>query len=172
LFSLVLAVVACDDPSEPASEVFTPVPTPGTDAAAIRAIDVTQLPEVRSTLTRLSGASVAEGEVQYGDVTSDGREEAIVPVSSGGTLGNISYLVFSEKGGAAQLILTRDLEPDSIGGLTMYVEDGVLVEYTGEYGPEDPLCCPTVLRRATFRWDGSKLQQASEERIPAGQQKE
>ena len=54
------------------------------------------------------------------------------------------------------------------------IEDGKLVEYSGEYGPQDPNCCPSVLRKTYFRWDGRKLQVEKEEKVPnpAGQKKE
>ena len=43
----------------------------------------------------------------------------------------------------------------------------VLVETAAEYGDEDPFCCPTVLRRTTFRWDGSQLQVEREQKTQA-----
>ena len=42
----------------------------------------------------------------------------------------------------------------------------VLVETGAEYSAEDPFCSPTVLRRTTFRWDGSQLQVEREDKTP------
>jgi hypothetical protein len=86
-------------------------------------------------------------------------------------VGNIAYLVFTLKHDAqldsATVILTRRLEQSSAGGLRMAVETStgraVLVETAAVYGDEDPFCCPSVLRRTTFRWDGSQLQVEREE---------
>jgi hypothetical protein len=135
------------------------------DTAAIRMVDLTQAPEVTTAVQRVGSGGVNARGIDYADVTGDDREEAIVPVESGGTLGNVAYLVFTMKSGAPELVLTR-VKDRSAAGLRMSVEDGKLVETTAEYGPEDPLCCPTVMRQTTFRWDGSLLQVEREERVP------
>jgi hypothetical protein len=126
---------------------------------------------VEKLLRQLGSGSVEGREIVYADLTDDGREEAIVPVASGGTVGNIAYLVFSLKDKAPTVILTRRLERGSAGGLKMAVDTSsgraVLVETGAEYSAEDPLCCPTMLRRTTFRWDGTQLQVEREEKTPA-----
>jgi hypothetical protein len=35
----------------------------------------------------------------------------------------------------------------------------------GEFGPEDPLCCPSMLHETTFRWDGTAFAIAHEEHV-------
>jgi len=109
--------------------------------------------------------------VLYVDLTGDGLEEAIVPITSNGTAGNIAYLVLTLKKDVPSVILTRRLERGSAGGLKMAVDMNsgrpVLTETAAEYGDEDPFCCPSVLRRTTFRWDGALLQVAREEKTPA-----
>jgi hypothetical protein len=87
----------------------------------------------------------------------------VVPITSGGTLGNIAYVVLTLRSGKAQQILTRRLDRGSAGGLMMSLQDGKLVETTAVYGAEDPLCCPSTLKLTTFRWDGSQLQVEREE---------
>jgi hypothetical protein len=132
-------------------------------------VNVAQMPEVQTLLRQLgAGTSVDTTAVVYVDVTGDRREEAAVPIDSGGTLGNVAYAVLTLRSGAPALILTRTL--DSVSGITMFVEDGRLIETRGEFGPEDPFCCPSRLRRTTFRWDGSMLQVEGEEIVanPAG----
>jgi hypothetical protein len=127
--------------------------------------------DVKAQIARIGGGSVAENEIAYADLTGDLREEAIVPITSGGTMGNISYLIFTPSADGARLLLTRNMDPKSVSGLSMTVENGALVEYVGEYGPEDPMCCPSVLRRTTFKWDGSSLQVSREEKVPKASQK-
>ena len=116
-------------------------------------------------LSQSGSGRLEPGTVVYGDVTGDRREDALVPIASGGTLGNTAYLVFVPNAGNAGLVLTRTVDRSSAGGLKMTIEDGVLVETTAVYGNEDPLCCPSGLRRTTFRWDGSRLQVAREEQV-------
>src|SRR5690606_12658276 len=106
---------------------------------------------------------VAEEAVTFADLTGDEREEAIVPVTSDGTLGNIAYLVFTLDDGAPRDILTRTMDRTTASGIVMDVENGILTETVGIYGAEDPLCCPSELRLTTFRWDGNELQVEREE---------
>ena len=139
-------------------------PTPA-DAAAIRTTDFAAQPAVKTLLAQVGG-ELDPRAIEYTDLTGDGREEAVVPVSSGGTLGNLAYVVFTLRNGAPTVVLTRTIDKTSRSGLKMEMEDGRLVELVGEYGPEDPLCCPTYLRKTYFRWDGSSLQVEREEKAP------
>ena len=132
------------------------------DASAIRGLDLAGLAATRTLLDQLGSGAVEGDSVLYADLTGDRREEAIVPVSSQGTLGNIAYLVFRLDSGKPEVVLTRTVDKSSASGLQMTTEDGVLLETRGVYGPEDPFCCPSQLRKTTFRWDGSRLQVAGE----------
>ena len=107
----------------------------------------------------------------YADLTGDQREEAVVPITSGGTQGNVAYVVFTMKGNTPTLILTRTLDRSSAGGLRMALDEGRLGEAGAESGPEDPFCCPSTLRRTSFRWDGSQLQVEREDKLQVGGQK-
>jgi hypothetical protein len=134
------------------------------DAAAIQRVDFTTQPDVQRLTTQVAG-SVEPRDILFSDLTGDGRDEAVVPVSSGGTAGNLAFLVFTMRSGQPLLVLTRTLDRGSAGGIEPMVEDGRLFELAPEYGPSDPFCCPSVLKRTVFRWDGSMLQVAGEERI-------
>ena len=154
-------IVACSSGDNGKSNA-TPSPA---DAAAIRGTDFAAQPALKTLLGQVGG-EIDPRAIEYTDLTGDGREEAVVPVSSGGTLGNLAYLVFTLRGGAPSVVLTRTIDKTSRSGLKMEMEDGRLVELVGEYGPEDPLCCPTYLRKTYFRWDGSALQVEREEKGP------
>ncbi len=117
-------------------------------------------------LGQLGGGALVPADILYADLTGDRREEAVVPISSHGTLGNIAYLVFTMVDDEPTPVLRRTLDRGSAaGGLVVAVTDGTLVETAGEFGPEDPFCCPSGLRRTYFRWDGSFLQVEREERL-------
>ena len=164
----VLLAVACGSGDDGVDATATPSvqPTP-TDATAIRDIDFAQDDTALITIAQLGSGSVVPPDILYADLTGDGREEAIVPISSEGTLGNIAYVVFTKSNGATTPILRRVLDRGSAaGGLVMAVTDGELVETIGEFGPDDAFCCPSFLRRTHFRWDGSVLQVEREERLP------
>ena len=166
-----MLALACGSGDNGTPEDETPPPS---DAAAIRGVDFTQNAELQTLLRQLGGGSLDQRAIIYGDVTGDRREEAAVPVDSGGSLGNVAYAVFTLRAGTPSLILSRTLDRSSGGGLVMAIEDGRLVETSGQFGPEDPFCCPSQLRKTSFRWDGSRLQVEREETIanPAGRPKQ
>jgi hypothetical protein len=146
---------------------------PPANATAIRQTDLNQVPEVQTLMRQVGGGQIDSREVIYADLTGDRREEAIAPLSSGGTLGNIAYAVLTLRSDTPTIILTRTASGGS--GLVMQLnEDGRLIETAAQYGPEDPFCCPSQLRKTSFRWDGSRLQVEREEVIanPAGRPKQ
>ena len=144
--------------------------TPPPDANAIRQVELSKDPAIAALMARLGGGTPARDDVVYADLTGDLREEAIVPIASGGTLGNIAYVVLTLRDGTTASVLDRTTDRNSAGGLKVAVEDGRLIETSGEFGPEDPFCCPSVLRKTYFRWDGSKLRVDREEKVasPSG----
>ena len=163
--SLLLGL-ACGTPAEEApSGPPTPVPTPR-DFAAIRDVDVASLPDTASLLQRLGSGRVAGEGVLYADLTGDRRDEAIVPISADGTLGNVAYLVYTLKSGRPVLVLTRTMDRTTASGLVMDLDEfGALTETVGVYAAEDAFCCPSQLRLTTFRWDGAALQVAGEQKV-------
>jgi hypothetical protein len=126
----------------------------------------------RDLLRQLATGNVDQRAVIYADLTGDLKEEAVVPITSGGSLGNIAYVVFRLDSGAPTPILTRTVDRTTPSGIKMSVEDGTLMETAGVYGNEDPLCCPSELRKTTFHWDGSRLQVEREvkEKQPSAKQ--
>jgi len=162
--SLVLAAACGSGDEEEPEGTPTPIPTPA-DFAAIRDVDFASLPETLDQLQRLGSGSVATDEVFYEDLTGDLREDAVVPITSNGTLGNVAYLIFTLRSGVPELILTRTMDGTTASGLVMGMDDfGALTETVGLYANEDPLCCPSQLRLTTFRWDGSALQVDGEQK--------
>jgi hypothetical protein len=138
---------------------------------AIHSIDFAQVAAL-TALQAQTGGEIDTRSVLYADLTGDGRDDAVVPIASGGTLGNLAFLVLTMKGGNPTAILTAVRDRASPGGIAMSIEDGKLVKTIGKYGPEDPRCCPSVLVKTTYRWDGSALQVESEREVsqPSGKQ--
>jgi hypothetical protein len=160
--------LACAPSSTPDA---TPTPQP---SQTIRLVNFNTDPAVQNVVRQIGSGDVAVPEIVFADLTGDGAEEAIVPITSSGTVGNIAYIVLTSKRGSpgeTSVILTRRLERGSAGGLRMTVDAAggypALVETGAEYGPDDPFCCPTMLRRTTFRWDGSQLQVEREDKTQA-----
>jgi hypothetical protein len=163
--ALVFLISACGGSGqEPAA---TPSdPTPPADAQAIRGLDFENASAVQSLARQFGAVQIDHDAVIYADLTMDQREEAVVPIATGGTQGNVAYVVLTLRGGALDAILTRTVDRTTRSGLKMTVEDRLLIETVGVYGPEDALCCPTQLRRTYFRWDGRQLQVEREETVP------
>jgi hypothetical protein len=165
LFLVSLFVFACGTETKQPDPNATEPPPPS-DAAAIRTIDLSKAPAVESVMRQFGAVEIDRDAVIYADLTQDRREEAVVPIATGGTQGNVAYVVLTLRSGAPREILTRTVDRTTRSGLKMSVEDGTLIETVGEYGPEDPLCCPTRLRLTYFRWDGSTLQVEREDTVP------
>ncbi len=139
--------------TRPASPAATPPPrqTPSVD---IREIDIEALPEVESAIEE-TGGLFAQTDVTYTDLTEDGFDEAIAPIASGGTLGNIGFFVITMNGADPDVLL-REFPADA-GGVAVAVEDGKLVMIQPVPGLDDPECCPSSLRRTTYGWNGTAL---------------
>lgn len=160
----VLSVACGSGAEEEPDGTPTPEPTPS-DYAAIRELDFESLPGTQELLQRLGSGVPALDQVLFEDLTGDMREEAIVPITSDGTLGNIAYLVYTLESGEPAVILSRTMDRTTASGLVMSIDDfGALTETAGVYANEDPLCCPSQLRLTTFQWDGSVLQVAGEQK--------
>jgi hypothetical protein len=141
-----------DEPESTPSPMLEPTAT-AEAASDISGVDFSQVPAVESLLED-SGGHLLPEEIILADLTGDGADEAVVPISSGGSGGDIAYAVFGDRGGELEELL--QVKPEA-GRVTATVEDGVLVETQPIYAPEDPLCCPSQLRRTYYRWDGEEL---------------
>ena len=131
-----------------------PATTGATTSIGIRQIDVKSVPDVKKAVTD-SGGQINAASVVYADVTGDGIDEAIVPVSSGGTMGDIGFLVLSPAGDATKTLLKEF--PADQRGLSVALDAGKIVMTQPVPGPDDPNCCPSMLRRTTYAWNGAAL---------------
>jgi hypothetical protein len=103
--------------------------------------------------------------VIYADVTGDGNEEAVVPVSLDGKESIVGFVVVTMIGGRPKGILSELLR-DRRSRLTVKVEGGKVVETQSAPGPDDPECCPGTLNVTTYAWNGSALMVESVDTIP------
>ncbi len=135
-------------------------------SASIRTEDLEHSAPVQQALSA-TGGEYMQSEVIYGDLTGDGAEEAVVPISSGGTLGDIAYVVLTPSVAGVTQIFASPQDAQSEGGVSVSVEGGKLVETRPVYGPTDPNCCPSQLKTTTYAWDGSKFAQESTSTSPS-----
>lgn len=122
--------------------------------------------------------SVTLGPIDYGDVTGDGIEEAIVTLYAerGGTESSQDVYIYSSRGEAPALLWKFATGDRADGGRRrISAENGELVvELYGVgavigkdlYDTEDvPDCCPEHFTRTKYKWVGSKFQQDGPEEV-------
>lgn len=135
-----------------ATAIATPTGPSPTPAPDIREQDFAQLPAV-SDFIATSGGEVATNLVTYVDLTGDGVDDAVVPISSGGEGGELAVFVF----GYGPDGLSELLRVIPENGLKDNVVDGKLTITEPVFAPGDPMCCPSQLRVTTYGWNGSDL---------------
>lgn len=128
----------------------------------IQEIDLTKIPEIVAFADVTSGR-IATKTAQFADLTGDGRDEVLVSVASGGTFGNYGYFVVTLDDGWPEVIREVTAKPSSRHGLTVEILDGSILETSRVYEPDDPNCCPSLLKRTYYEWDGQGFQMKSTE---------
>lgn len=172
LVSLAALVVACDDGGaggEPTAE-----PSPGTTEEATATVPPNGVTDIRQAdlmtqpgivdFVSTSGGAIEAARIVYLDLTEDGAEEAVLPISSGGEGGDIAVFVYGYQDGQLTELL-RVLPDDN--SLRAETADGTLTIVQPVFDEGDPLCCPSQLRRTVYQWDGTALSVASDETVPA-----
>jgi hypothetical protein len=110
--------------------------------------------------------------VVYGDVTGDGREDALVVV--GGITGGsaVPHYVFAYADGPRRLWAFETGDRAAGGLKDVYARDGMLVvelfgqdklptrpeTLTADDGTGTPACCPTRFTRSRYGWNGRRFE--------------
>ena len=129
-------------------------------AAASAKPDICQRATVQQELVdigRLSAEDVALGAVvtivRCGDVTDDGRTDALFAIASGGTAGNTRFGVFegdSDGTPGALVLYKRGYKV----GLARR-NDRSFEVLQPHYARNDPNCCPSSFRMRRYTWFGN-----------------
>jgi hypothetical protein len=121
--------------------------------------------------------AVDVGLIEYGDVTGDGREEALVVLYAevGGTSSSSDVFIYTLKNAKPVLLWKFATGDRAEGGLRrIYAKNGQLVvELAGKnkiiggdlYAPDGTstgACCPTVFTRTKYRWVRGRFRQSGE----------
>jgi len=145
--------MGCRD-SEKGAGSDTPKPSTTSAAATsspsidIRAVDLANQPDVRDFAQRLSG-EVAPEEVVYADLTGDGRDEAVVPISSGGTQGDVGFIVVGYLDGKLKALFS---DAPAGGEVRVAVTDGRLVVTLPVYTEGDTSGFPSNIKNVYYAW--------------------
>jgi hypothetical protein len=88
----------------------------------------------------------------YVDMDGDKIEEAAFPLFSGGTAGNLSFLVYKQASPAPKLVAW-----DTGYKLGLKLEQGKLVAGSALYAGWEPNCCPSGFSYITYTLENNKL---------------
>jgi hypothetical protein len=95
--------------------------------------------------------------ILYVDMDGDGVEEAAITFYSGGTAGNIGFVVYKYATPAPRFV-------DAASGykLLLLIQQGKLVAKNALYGPFDPNCCPAGFSYTTYVLKNNTLSTVAE----------
>jgi hypothetical protein len=182
-YSLTSQSTASPSPSVP-QYIPSPVASPKSITnSPIRSIDFNNvtypdLPDYSSSKAKHVTLKAGQGRpsyINYGDITGDGVEEAMVVLSVENRGSAIPYYVyvFTEENRKPKLLWDFETGDRADGGLRqVYAENGQLViELFGKdrvvggelYRGDEGLCCPSSFTRTHYRWTGKNFQQISKE---------
>ena len=95
--------------------------------------------------------------ILYGDISGDGREEAVIPLFSGGTAGIVGYLVYRDIDG--QPVLMTGLPGYKVNAT---IANGELRVSQPLYGANDANCCPSGVEETAYHLQGDRLARVRE----------
>ena len=98
-----------------------------------------------------SGALFVAPRPVFGDLTGDGRADAVVPVLTGGAAGAVAVYVFSTDG-ASDGPLRVVYRNQSLYRAGVALQPGALVLRLPRYARGDRLCCPAKVLERTYAW--------------------
>jgi hypothetical protein len=90
--------------------------------------------------------------VRCGDVTGDGRADAVFTVFSGGTAGDTRFGVV-RAGSEDGLVLYKQAYKVGIARVNSRAFEILQPHYAGD----DPNCCPSSFRKTRYSWTGSRF---------------
>jgi hypothetical protein len=121
-------------------------------------------PKTSAGVKRLltSKSAIVDPRSGFLDVTGDGRQDALVLVSTGGAAGAVALYVFSTHGQAAtqtddQTSLKVVFRLQSLYGASLRISATTLSVLEPRYAKGDDLCCPKQLRERDYQFDAKAL---------------
>lgn len=106
-------------------------------------------------LLRDRGGFVAP-DIEFADITADGRSDAVVSVDTAGAAGRIAVYVFSTDGKAADSPLRVIYRSQRLYRASAEVSKGTLTLRAPRYAAGDDLCCPAKTVERTYVWSTTR----------------
>jgi hypothetical protein len=105
---------------------------------------------IKKLLTAKGG--FVDPATQYGDLTGDGKADAVVRVDSGGADGSVALYVFTAEGssGGKLRIAYRNQQ---LNRVTVKVANTTLTISVPVWAKGDDVCCPKKLRLRDYVWN-------------------
>jgi hypothetical protein len=107
-----------------------------------------------------TGAGIVDPRSGFVDVTGDGRQDALVLVTTGGAAGTVALYVFSTHGqdaGADATQLKVVFRVQSLYRATLRIAGTTLSVLEPRFAAGDDLCCPARLRERDYRFDAAHV---------------
>ena len=114
------------------------------------------------------GGGFVAPEIEFADLTGDGRSDAVVLVDTGGTAGAVAVYVLSTHGKAADSTLRAVYRSQQLYRASATVSGDALILRTPRYAEGDDLCCPAKVVERVYAWhdDARTLKQRSTQELP------
>ncbi len=161
--AIVVALAGCSGKRSGSS---TPLPaTPPVQATSLpelQNIDLAEQPEVKEFVQKTGGEVVVE-EIIYADLTGDGLDDAVVPVSSGGTQGDLAFIVIGYLDGTLKALFS---DAPAGGEVRVNVKNRQLVESLPVYSVGDQPHFPSKVKNIYYVWKGDTFVEDHEEVVP------
>jgi len=111
---------------------------------------------------------VVSPEIEFADLTADGRSDALVRVDTGGAAGTVAIYVFSTDGKAEDSPLRAIYRSQQLYRADAEIADATLILRVPRYGSGDDVCCPGKLVERVYSWSDSakSLVQRSSRELP------
>ncbi len=102
-------------------------------------------------LLRDDGGIVA-ADIAFGDLTGDGRSDAVVLVDTGGIAGAVALYVFSTHGEAEDSDLRAVYRSQRLYRASSEIADATLILRTPRFAEGDDVCCPAKIVQRVYAW--------------------
>jgi hypothetical protein len=111
-------------------------------------------PKTSAAIKRLlrDGGGFVAPEIEFADVTGDGRSDAVVLVESGGVAGAVALYVLSTHGERAGSDLRAVFRSQRLYRATAQVSGGTLTIRTPRFSRGDDVCCPERVTDRVYVW--------------------
>jgi hypothetical protein len=161
LMALPLAAAAATGLVAVAGPAAQADPTPSQTVFTKKLLDD---PKTSAGVKRLltSKGAIVDPRSGFVDVTGDGRQDALILVSTGGAGGAVALYVFSTHGQTTtqdddQTSLKVVFRLQSLSGASLRISSSTLSILEPRYAKGDDLCCPKKLRERDYAFDAKAL---------------